>query len=135
MFVKDLGLEHGNSVQTSAVHDVTGDEPDPLDQTQASNHRSQDPRCLFLQSRLSRCHIHRQRAVPKNEKPHAAEPCKVEKASPIPENVIGSGDRCSIVNEWMKKWAGCKDTQKSSSKRSLRQENIEQVTRARRDAK
>ena len=48
VLVKDLGLEHGNSVQTPAVHDVTDDEPEPLDQTKSSNHTSQVARCLFF---------------------------------------------------------------------------------------
>ena len=36
------------------------------------------------------------------KKPHAAEPCKVEKASPIPENVIGKWGQvfnCERVDE------------------------------------
>ena len=46
--LKDLILEHGTSVQTPAVRDVTDDEPEPLDQAQSSNDRSQVERCLFL---------------------------------------------------------------------------------------
>ena len=38
VLVKDLGLEHGNSVQTP-VHDVTDEEPEPLDQMQSSQCR------------------------------------------------------------------------------------------------
>ena len=48
VLVKDLGLEHGRLVQTPAVHDVTDQEPEPLDQTQSSQYRSQVARCLFL---------------------------------------------------------------------------------------
>ena len=48
MLVKDHGLEHGNSVQTPAVHDVTDEEPDPLDHMQSSHNRSQVAGCLFL---------------------------------------------------------------------------------------
>ena len=29
VLVKDLGLDHGNSVQTRAVHDVIDEEPEP----------------------------------------------------------------------------------------------------------
>ena len=46
--VKDLGPEQGNSVRTPAMHDVTDEEPEPLDQVQHSKHKSQVARCLFL---------------------------------------------------------------------------------------
>ena len=36
VLVKDLGLDQGNSVQTPATHDVTEEEPEPLDQVQQS---------------------------------------------------------------------------------------------------
>ena len=48
VLVKDLGLEYGNAVQTSTIHDVTDEEPAPLDHMQSSQHRSQVARCLFL---------------------------------------------------------------------------------------
>ena len=48
VLVKGLGLEHGNSVHTSATHDVTESEAEPLDQAQHSKNRSQVARCLFL---------------------------------------------------------------------------------------
>ena len=32
VLVKDFRLEHGNSVQTPATHDVTDEEPEPLNQ-------------------------------------------------------------------------------------------------------
>ena len=49
VLVKDLGLEHGNSVQTPATHDATEEEePEPLSQVQHSKYRSQVARCLFL---------------------------------------------------------------------------------------
>ena len=49
VLVKDLGLEHGNSVQTPATHDATDEEePEPLDQVQHSKYMSQVARCLFL---------------------------------------------------------------------------------------
>ena len=49
MLVKDLGLEHGNSVQTPATHNATEEaEPEPLSQVQHSKYRSQVARCLFL---------------------------------------------------------------------------------------
>ena len=48
MFVKDVGLEHGNSVQTPATHDVTEEKPEALDQVQHSKCWSQVARCLFF---------------------------------------------------------------------------------------
>ena len=43
VFVEDLGLEHGNSVQTPATLDA-----EPLDQVQHGKYRWQVARCLFL---------------------------------------------------------------------------------------
>ena len=49
VFVKDLGLEHGNSVQTPAKSDVMEEEEsEPLSQVQHQQYRSQVARCLFL---------------------------------------------------------------------------------------
>ena len=48
VFVKELGPEHGNSVNTPTTHDVTESEAEPLDQAQHSKYRSQVARCLFL---------------------------------------------------------------------------------------
>ena len=49
VLVKDLGLEHGNSVQTPATPDVAEEEEsEPLSQDQHHRYRSQVARCLFL---------------------------------------------------------------------------------------
>ena len=49
VLVKDLGLEHGNSVQTPATPDVTEEEEsEPLSQVKHHRYRSQVARCLFL---------------------------------------------------------------------------------------
>ena len=49
VLVKDLGLEHGNSVQTPATPDVPEEEEsEPLSQDQHRRCRSQGARCLFL---------------------------------------------------------------------------------------
>ena len=48
VLVKDLGLEHGNSVQTPAAPDAAEEEePEPLSQDQHHKYRSQVARCLF----------------------------------------------------------------------------------------
>ena len=50
VLVKDLGLEHGNSVQTAAAPDAAEEkEPEPLSQDQHHKYRSQVARCVFLQ--------------------------------------------------------------------------------------
>ena len=49
VLVKDLGLEHGNSVQTPATPGVTEEEEsEPLSQDQHHRYTSQVARCLFL---------------------------------------------------------------------------------------
>ena len=49
VLVKDLGLEHGNYVQTPATLDVMEEEEsEPLSQVQHQQYRSQVARCLFL---------------------------------------------------------------------------------------
>ena len=49
VLVKELGLEHGNSVQTPAAPDVTEEEgSEPLSQDQHQRYRPQVARCLFL---------------------------------------------------------------------------------------
>ena len=49
VLVKDLGLEHGNSVQTAAAPDAADEEePEPMRQDQHDKYRSQVARCLFL---------------------------------------------------------------------------------------
>ena len=49
VLVKDLGLEHCNSVQTRATPDVMEEEEsEPLSQVQHQQYRSQVARCLFF---------------------------------------------------------------------------------------
>ena len=69
VFVKDFGLEQGNSVQTSATHDVTErragvDGPSSTQQIQVA-------RCkMFVpQSRASRYNVHWERVLSKAVKP------------------------------------------------------------------
>ena len=92
VFVKDRGLEHGNSVQTPATPGVTEEEEsEPLSQAQHHKYRSQVARFLFLsQDRAD--NIHRERVVPKDVESHSAEPCKAEKACQAFGNVRDSGD-------------------------------------------
>ena len=69
VFVKDFGLEQGNSVQTSPTHDVTerragADGPSSTQQIQVA-------RCkMFVpQSRASRYNVHLERVLSKAVKP------------------------------------------------------------------
>ena len=57
VLVKDLGLEHGNSVQTPAAPGVLEEEEsEPLSQDQHHRYRSLVDRCLFLsQVQACRC--------------------------------------------------------------------------------
>ena len=86
VLVKDLGLEHGNSVQTPATPDVTEEEEsEPLSQDQ--HHRSQvtSRQMLVPQSRSSRHNIHRERVVPKDVESQSTEPCQAEEACQVLE--------------------------------------------------
>ena len=48
VLVKDLGLEHGNSVPPATPDVMEEEEPEPLSQVQHQQYRSQVARCLFL---------------------------------------------------------------------------------------
>ena len=78
VLVKDLGLKHGNSVQTPATSDVT-EESSSAPQVQVTGCQ------MFVQPRSSRPNIHRERVVPEDVKSHSAESCQVEEACQIPE--------------------------------------------------
>ena len=76
MLVKD-------SVQTPATHDVTEEEPEPLDQVQHSKYRSSSCKMFVPQSRSSGHNVHRERVMSQDVKPHATEPYQVEEAGQI----------------------------------------------------
>ena len=48
VLLTELGLEHGNSAQAHATHDVAEGEAQPLDQAQHSKYESQVAACLFF---------------------------------------------------------------------------------------
>ena len=84
VLVKDLGLEHGNSVQTPAAPDaMEEEESELLSQDQHHRYRSLVGRCLFPQSRSGRHNIHCERVVPKDVESQSTEPCKVEEACQV----------------------------------------------------
>ena len=85
MFVKDFGLEHGNSVQTPATHDATEEqpEPEPLDQVQHSEYRSQVARRLFLSQDRADVTFIVNEICHRMSSPHTAGLCNIEEVSPI----------------------------------------------------
>ena len=83
VLVKDLGLEHGSSVQTPATPDVTEqEESESLSQDQHQRYRSQVARCLFFSQDRADRNIHCERAVPKDVESQPTESCQIEKGLP-----------------------------------------------------
>ena len=79
VLVQDLRVEHGNSAQTRAVHDVTDEEPEAVDRMPPSKYRSQVARCLFFShNRADKRFI--VNVVTAHVRPHASGQCKVEKS-------------------------------------------------------
>ena len=73
VLVKDLGLEHGKSVRIPAVHDVTDEEPTPLDHMQSSQLQFASCKMFVLLSRSCIHNIHCERGVPADVKLDASE--------------------------------------------------------------
>ena len=121
--VKDLALEHGNSVQTPATPDVTEkEEPEPLSQDQHHGHRSQVARCLFLSQDRANMTFHCERAVSKDVESKSTEPCQAKKACQvfIREKQWGQVFEYGKLAEELtvfpgSDWTGCKETRQSSS--------------------
>ena len=123
VLVKDLGLENGNSVQTPATPEVTEEEKsEPLSQVQHPQVQITGCQMFVLQPRPSRHNIHRERVVPEDVKSHSAESCQVEEARQVLETreTVGQVFEYGKLAEELaaftdSDWAGCKETQKSSS--------------------
>ena len=77
--VKDLGLEHGNSVQTPATHDATKEEPEPLHQVQTKQVQVAGYKIFVLQSKSSGHDTHCERVTSGRVKPHATELFKLKR--------------------------------------------------------
>ena len=84
VLVKDLGLEHGNSVQTPATHDATEEEGARAVESRSAQH-VQVIGCTMsvLQSRSSRDNVHCERVVPQGVKSQPTEPCQPEEACQV----------------------------------------------------
>ena len=80
VLVKDLGLEHGSSVQTPATHDVTEEESRSASQVQVTGCQMFVP-----QSISSRHNIHCERDVSKDVESQSTEPCQAQQACQVLE--------------------------------------------------
>ena len=110
VLVKDLRLEQGNSVQTPSTHDVTEEEPEPLDQVE---HSKTGRKLQHVFSCLAH-NIHRERVMSKDVTPHATEPCQVAK---VWSNIRNPRDNGGKKNGRRSdnNFSGCKGTRASSS--------------------
>ena len=84
MLVEDLGLEHGNSVQTPATHDATEEEaPGPLSQGSAQQVQVTGCTMFVPQPRSSGHNVLCERVASKNVESHSTEPCQAEEACQV----------------------------------------------------
>ena len=98
MDVKDLGLEHGNSVQTPATPDVTEEEEsEPLSQDQHHRYRLHVARCLLLsQDRADVTFIVNERCQ------KISSPNQQCLGLPGISNARDSGDKCLNMECWLR---------------------------------
>ena len=120
--MKDLGLEHGNSVLTPAATDVMeGVESEPLSQVQHQQYRSQVARCLFSQDSVDITFIVNE-LCHKMSNPNQQSVAKLRRLA----RYLKRGRQWRQVLEYGvlaeeltvftdSDWAGCKETRKSSS--------------------
>ena len=121
--VKDLGLEHGNSVQTPATPDVTEEEEsEPLSQDQHHKYKSQVAKCLFLSQDRADITFIVNELCPKDVESQSTERCKAGKACQLFERerqwgqVFEYGHLAEELTVFTDSdWAGCNETRKSSS--------------------
>ena len=86
VLVKDLGLEHGNSVQTPAAPGaLEEEESEPLSQDQHHRYRSLVARCLFLSQDRADITFIVNELCQKMSNPNSTEPCQAEKACQVLE--------------------------------------------------
>ena len=83
VLVKDLGLEHGNSVQTPATPDVTEGRVGTVESGSASQIQVTGCQMFVPQSRPSRHNIHCERVVSKDVESQSTEPCQAKKACQV----------------------------------------------------
>ena len=118
--MKDLGLEHGNSVQTPATPDVTEEEEsEPLSQDQHHRYRSQVARCLFLSQDRADITFFVNERCQKMSSPNQQSLAKLKRLVRCLKQwgqIFGYGRLVEEVTTFTDSdWAGWKETRKSSS--------------------
>ena len=121
--VKDLGLEHGNSVQTPAAPGaLEEEESEPLSQDQHHRYRSLVARCLFLSQDRADITFIVNELCQKMSKPNQQSLARLKRLA----RYLKRERQCRQVFEYGamtqdltvftdSDWAGCKETRKSSS--------------------
>ena len=123
VLMKDIGLEHGNSVQTPATHDATEEEEsEPWSQAQHSKYRSQVARCLFFSQDRAEITFIVNELCQRMSSPTQQSLAKLKRLVRClkRERQRGQVFRCGKPVEEVttftdSDWAGCKETRKSSS--------------------
>ena len=120
VLVKDLGLEHGNSVQTPATLDVTEEEEsEPLSQYQHHRYRSQVARCLFLSQDRADITFIVNELCQNMSSPNQQSLAKLKRLARYLKQlgqIFGYGRLVEDVTTFTDSdWAGWKETRKSSS--------------------
>ena len=122
VLVKDLGLEHGHSVQTPATPDVTEEEEsEPLGQDQHHRCRSQVVRCLVLSQGRADITLIVNDLCQMMSSPKQQSLAKLKGLARYPERERQWGhmfEHGKLAGELTvftdSDWAGCKETRKSS---------------------
>ena len=123
VLVKDLGLEHGSTVQTPATPDVTEEEEsEPLSQVQRHSYRSQVARCLFLRQDRADITFIVNELCQKMSSPNQQSLVKLKRLARYlkRERQWGQVFEYGVLAEELtvltdSDWAGCHETRKSSS--------------------
>ena len=123
MLVKDLGLEHGNSVQTPATPDVTEEEEsEPLSQDQHHRYGSQVARGLFLSQDRAEITVIVNELCQKMSSPNQRSLAKLKRLARYRKRerqcgqVFEYGHLAEEVTVFTDSdWTGCKETRMSSS--------------------
>ena len=123
VLVKDLGLEHGNSVQTPAAPDaMEEEESELLSQDQHHRYRSLVARCLFLSQDRADITFIVNELCQKMSNPNQQSLARLKRLARYlkRERQWGQLFEYGVLTEELtvftdSDWAGCKETRKSSS--------------------
>ena len=123
VLVKDLGLEHGNSLQTPETPDVTEEEEsEPLSQVRHHKYRSQVARCLVLSQDRADITFFANDLCQKMSSPTKKSLAKLKRLARYLKRekqwgqVFKYGKTVEEVTTFADSdWAGCKEIRKSSS--------------------